>query len=256
MSQRVKDKVAVVTAAGLGIGRACAVRFASEGAKVVVSDINPDNAAKTVEIITENGGEAVSMITDVTQADQVDALVSDAVAKFGRLDIMVNNAGGALPNQYLDASLEEYHKIMALNMHSVHYGLRAALPVMKEQGGGSIVSMSSGAGLGYCGGLSIYGGAKAGLAHLTRGVAVEYGKYGIRANVISPGPMDTPGLRTWLETLPNGYEKWSEHVPVGRLGLAEDIANAALFLCSDEASFVNGILMPVDGAVHAKLSEP
>ena len=256
MSQRLKDKVAIITGAGLGIGHACAVRFAAEGARVVVNDISAKLADATVAAITEQGGEAIAVEADVTDAAQVQSLVNAAVSHFGRLDILMNNAGGAIPNDYHDADLDEYEQIMDKNLHSVHYGIRAAIPVMVKQGGGCILSVSSGAGLGYVGGLSIYGSAKAGLTHLTRGIAVEYGQKGIRANVIAPGPMDTPGFRAWLETVPNGEAKWNAHVPVGRLGQAEDIANAALFLCSDEASFVNGILMPVDGAVHAQLSSP
>ena len=170
MSQRLKDKVAIITGAGLGIGHACAVRFAAEGARVVVNDISAKLADATVAAITEQGGEAIAVEADVTDAAQVQSLVNAAVSHFGRLDILMNNAGGAIPNDYHDADLDEYQQIMDKNLHSVHYGIRAAIPVMVKQGGGCILSVSSGAGLGYVGGLSIYGSAKAGLTHLTRGI--------------------------------------------------------------------------------------
>jgi meso-butanediol dehydrogenase/(S,S)-butanediol dehydrogenase/diacetyl reductase len=138
----------------------------------------------------------------------------------------------------------------------VFYGVHAALPVMMRQRSGFILTTSSGAGLNAVADLAIYGAAKAAVINLMRNIAVEYGAMGIRANTIAPGPMDTPGLRTFLATLPGGADPFTSQVPSGRLGTGDDIAAAAVFLASDEASYINGAVLPVDGAVHARLASP
>jgi 3-oxoacyl-[acyl-carrier protein] reductase len=153
-------------------------------------------------------------------------------------------------------SVEQYQQIIALNLHSVFYGIRAALPIMLQQQRGTILSTTSGAGLNAVSGLAAYGAAKAGVISLMKSIAVEYGRSGIRANAISPGPMDTPGLRAWLDTFPDGAARYGRQVPSGRLGTAQDIANVAVFLASDAAAFLNGAVIPVDGAIHARLATP
>lgn len=253
---RLHNKIAIITGAGSGIGRACALRFAAEGARVVVNDVNTDGAAATVEQIVARGGEAIVLSADVTQAQAVLEMVEATVRRFGRLDIMFNNAGGATQTPLLDIDPDEYRRLMALNLDSVYYGVHAALPVMLAQGGGVFLSTTSGAGLAAVPGLAIYGAAKAGIINLMRSVAVDYGPQGIRANTISPGPMDTPPVRAWLETTPVGVAGYAAQVPVGRLGTAEDIAAAAVFLASDEASYVSGVVLSVDGAIHARLASP
>lgn len=256
MSQRLANKVAIITAAGSGIGRACALRFAAEGALVVVNDLNAAQAAATVTAIEQAGGRAVAKPADVTDSDQVRALVEDTAAQFGRLDILFNNAGGAFPKATHETSIDEYKKIIALNLDSTFFGIHAALPIMMRQRAGTILSTTSGAGLNVVLQLAAYGAAKAGVINLTRNIAVEYGPYGIRANVISPGPMDTPGLRAWLDTTPGGAAHYAKQIPSGRLGTAEDIAAVAAFLAADESFFVNGAVVPVDGAIHAQLATP
>tara|TARA_B100000767_G_C19761839_1_gene535498 strand:+ start:1761 stop:2558 length:798 start_codon:yes stop_codon:yes gene_type:complete len=263
MANRLQNKTALVTGAGAGIGRASALRFSLEGAKVIINDINADLANQTLALIAGMGGEAEVIVADVTQQQEVERLVEQSRQALGCLDILFCNAGGSLPAAFVDVSDDEFEAIYSLNFRSVHYCIKAALPIMLSQHSGAILCTSSGAGINYSPGLAAYGAAKAGLTSLARSIAVEYGSQGIRANVIAPGPIETASLRAWLDSLDakqtetntkSTYQEWCEHVPVGRLGAAEDIANAALFLVSDEAAFVNGVLLPVDGAIHAKLS--
>jgi NAD(P)-dependent dehydrogenase (short-subunit alcohol dehydrogenase family) len=252
MGNRLEGKIAIITGSGRGIGESCATRFAQEGATVVVSDIDAGSSDAVAKAIVEAGGRAVSHPCDVTDSAQVDALVDRAVSEFGRLDIMFNNAGGAMPEVTHEVSDEQYHRVMDLNIHGVFYGTRAALRVMVPQKSGSILMTTSGAGLGAVRGLAVYGIAKAGVINLAKSVADEYGKYGIRANVVSPGPICSEGFLAYLATREGMKERMEEDVPVRRLGLPEDIANAALFLASDEASFVSGHVVPVDGGLASR----
>lgn len=249
-------KSAIVTAAGNGIGKASAIAFATAGAKVTVNDIRPDLAEATAAEINAAGGTAQVVVADVTKSDDVQKLVDSAVEAYGSLDVMFNVAGGAFPMPFDTTPLEVDHNIMALNLHSVIFGTKAVLPVMLKQGKGVILSTSSGAGLGAVNGLATYGACKAGVQALSRSIAAEYGKQGIRAVTIAPGAMETPGLRTWADTLEGGFEGFAAKQPMGRCGHAEEIASAAVFLASDDASFINGNTIPVDGAVHAILAAP
>lgn len=256
MSGRLQDKIAVITAAGSGIGRASALRFAADGAIVIASDIDGDSARRTRDMVLAAGGRAEAATTDVTSPEQVAALVTGAAERHGRLDILFNHAGGQQPKPTLEISPAEFGKIIDLNLGSMYYGISAALPIMLAQGGGVILSTTSGAGIGAVPGLAPYGAAKAGMISLTRSIAVEFGALGIRANIISPGSMDTAGLNQWLDTLPGGKEDYASQIPIGRLGTADEIASVAAFLVSDDAAYVNGTLVPVDGAAHARLSIP
>ena len=254
--QTYKGKCIVVTGAGAGIGKASALLFAEHGASVVVNDIAEDAAVATVDEIKQAGGEAMAAPADVTDADQVESLVKAACDEYGRLDVMYNNAGGAIPLPFDQSPLELHRQIMALNFDSALYGSLAALKVMLKQDEGVILATSSGAGLGAVRGLATYGAAKAALNSLMGSIAAEYGSQGIRANSISAGAMDTPGLRTWADTLPDGFEGFNAKQPSGRVGTAQEIAEAAVFLASPQASFINGATVPVDGAVHALLAAP
>ena len=257
MGDRLSGKTAIITGAGAGIGRATALRFAREGAAIGVSSLEAEDCDSVVSEIAAAGGKAIALPCDVKDPALIKAMVDSARSQLGRIDILMNNAGGALPSAWLDQGEEDFRHIMQLNLESVHYGIQAVLPIMIEQGGGSIISVSSGAGINYAPGLVSYGAAKAGLTQLTRGIAVEYAPQGVRANVIAPGPMDTPGLRGWLDSLgEDAHQKFCETVPTGRLGTGEDVASAAVFLASDEADFVNGVLLPVDGAISAVLVQP
>jgi len=256
MSSDLQGKSVIVTAAGNGIGKASAIAFAKAGAKVIVNDVREDLAKATAEQITESGGTAEVITADVTEFENVQALVQAAIDSHGGLDVLFSVAGGAFPMPFDTTPLEVDHNIIALNLNSALYGAKAALPVMLKQGHGVILNTSSGAGLGAVSGLTTYGAAKAGVQALSRGIAAEYGKQGIRANTIAPGAMDTPGLRQWADTLEGGFEGFNARQPSGRCGTAEEIAKAAVFLASDAASFINGATVPVDGAVHAILAAP
>lgn len=256
MGDRLEGKVAIITGSGRGIGRVGAELFAREGASVVVSDIHAANTKETAEAITRAGGRAISHPADVTDSAQVDALVERAVAEFGRLDIMWNNAGGALPEETHTVADEEYRQVVQLNMDGVFFGTRAALRVMLPQKSGSILITTSGAGLGAVPGLATYGMAKAAVINLAKSVAYEYGEFGIRANVVSPGPIASEGFMQFLNSVEGLRAKMEDGVPARRLGEPEDIAHAALFLASDEAKYVSGVVVPVDGGISSLYPSP
>ena len=256
MGDRLSGKVAIITGSGRGIGRVGAELFAREGASVVVSDIDAGNAEQVTKAILDAGGRAVCHPADVTHSSEVDALVDRAVAEFGRLDIMWNNAGGALPEVTHEVSDEKYRSVVALNMDGVFFGTRAALRVMVPQKSGSILITTSGAGLGAVPGLATYGMAKAAVINLAKSVADEYGEFGIRANVVSPGPIASEGFLQFLDSVEGLRAKMEGGVPVRRLGKPEEIANTALFLASDEASYVSGVVIPVDGGISSAYPSP
>ena len=256
MDQRLKGKIAIITGAAGGIGRASALRFAAEGAVVYVNDINEEGIVALAREIEASGGHAVAHLADVTSPHEVQRMVDRAVADYEKLDILFNNAGGALPKPTHLTSIEEYRHIIALNQDAVFSGVHAALPVMMRQKKGVILTTSSGAGVNAVPGLAAYGAAKAAVIILMRTIAIEYGHLGIRANAIAPGPMLTAGFQAWMDTLPGGGESFARQVPSGRLGTPEDIAAAAAFLATDEAFFINGAMIPVDGAISARLASP
>ena len=256
MGDRLKGKVAIITGSGRGIGRVGAEIFAREGASVVVSDIDAGNAQQASQAILDTGGRAICHPADVTDSSQVDSLVDRAVAEFGRLDIMWNNAGGALPEVTHEVTDENYRTVIALNMDGVFFGTRAALRVMVPQKSGNILITTSGAGLGAVPGLATYGMAKAGVINLAKSVADEYGELGIRANVVSPGPIASEGFMQFLNSVEGLRAKMEGGVPVRRLGQPEEIANTALFLASDEASYVSGVVIPVDGGISSAYPTP
>ena len=256
MAGRLAGKVAVITGSGRGIGRVSAELFAREGASVVVSDIDAKAAEDTTRAIVHAGGRAIAHPADVTDSAQVDTLVDRAVAEFGHLDIMFNNAGGALPEITHEVTDEQYRKVMALNVDGVFFGTRAALRVMVPRKRGCILITTSGAGLGAVEGLAVYGMAKAGVINLAKSVAEEYGPHGIRANVVSPGPIASEGFVQFIDSVEGLRAKMEGGVPVRRLGKPEEIANAALFLASDEASYVSGVVVPVDGGISSSYPSP
>ncbi|HQR04901.1 MAG: SDR family oxidoreductase [Proteobacteria bacterium] len=253
MNLSLENRVVILTGAASGIGLACLKAFAAEGSAIIAADINAEPLEAAVKAA---GGKVIAQTADVTDAAQVQALVTRAVKEFGRVDVMFNNAGGAFPTPTEQQSIEDYKRIIALNLDSVFYGVHAALPVMLKQGRGCILSTTSGAGLNAVDGLAVYGAAKAGVINLMKSVATEFGNRGIRANTISPGAMDTPALRAWLNTFPDGPARYGRQIPSGRLGTGEDIARAALFLASDAAEYINGVVVPIDGATHARLASP
>ena len=252
---RLSGKVAIVTGAGSGIGRAIALRFAGEGAAVVVNDLVADSAQRVVKEIEAAGGRAQPFPADVSDPRQVEALVREAVARFGRLDVLVNNAAAVVPGAVEALSDADWRRTQSVTLDGVFYGMRAAIPVMAAQGGGSIVNISSGAAVAGEPGLGAYGAAKAAIVNLTQTAAVENAARGVRINTILPGPIETPPLLAAVEAT-GGRAGWERQIPCGRLGRPEEMASVALFLASDEASYVHGAALVADGGVAARTNSP
>jgi NAD(P)-dependent dehydrogenase (short-subunit alcohol dehydrogenase family) len=251
MTDRLKDKVAVVTGAASGIGRATALRFVGEGARMVVADRNPAGGEETQRRARELGADVLSVPVDVSKEDQVRGMVEAATQRFGRLDVLVNAAGVLIRTPPLaEVDERDWDLIMATNLKGLFFCCKHAIPAMLDAGGGSIVNIASMAGIrGY--GLSIpYGVSKAGVIHLTKSAASQYTSQGIRTNVIAPGMVDTPQLRGSTAGIETFREREASH-PMGRTGQPEEIVNVILFLASDEASFISGSTFIVDGGAWA-----
>lgn len=254
MAGRVEGKVALVTGGGSGIGRATALAFAREGAKVVVADVVVAGGQETARMITAAGGDATFVQVDVAKAADVEALIKKTVAAYGRLDCAFNNAGieGEMRARTADASEENWNRVIAINLKGVWLCLKAEIPQMLKQGGGAIVNTASVAGLVGGVGASAYVASKHGVNGLTKTAALEYAKQGIRVNAVCPGGIRTPMLERIMGDNPRASEKIAALEPVGRLGKPEEIAEAVVWLCSDAASFVTGLPMAVDGAMTAQ----
>jgi NAD(P)-dependent dehydrogenase (short-subunit alcohol dehydrogenase family) len=250
---RLDNKVAVITGAGSGMGRGTAVRFAREGAAIVIADLNEEMGAQAVHECIDAGGKAVFQKTDVTDEAQVKAAVARAVKEFGKLNIIYNNAGlGGAVGPLEDITVENWDKSMAVLLRGVFLGMKHSIPELRKAGGGSIISTASVAGLRGAAGLHAYCAAKAAVVNLTRSAAIELGPDHIRVNCICPGGINTPLI---YNNLPGGYEAGQQLLaamqPIPRAGGPDDIANMALFLASDEAEWVSGQAMVVDGALTA-----
>ena len=264
MGERLKDKVALVTGAGSsgpgwGNGKATAVLFAREGARVCVIDINRDAVEETAGIIRDEGGECLVDQVDVTDAEQVAAVVAKCMDHWGRVDILHNNVGILDVGGPVDASRESWERVVAVNLTSMFLTCKYVLPVMEAQGGGAIVNIASIAGIRYLGIPYVsYSATKGGVLQLTQSVALEYAEKGVRVNSILPGLMNTPMI---VEPLKGVYadgdvdkmiEMRNEQVPMKTMGDAWDVAHAALFLASDEARYITGTQLVVDGGLTCK----
>lgn len=248
---RLENKVAVITGAASGMGRGTAIRFAGEGAAVVIADLNEDGGAGVVRECGENGGNAVFQKTDVASETDVRTAVARAVKEFGRLDIIYNNAGLIGPVGSIEGTpVEDWDRAFAVLTRGVFLGMKHAIPEMRKNGGGSIISTASIAGLSGGFGPHAYSAAKAAVVNLTRSVALEVAKYKIRVNCICPGGINTPIFNA-LTSDATQIEQLLASCPLKRSGHPEDIANMALFLASDEAQFITGQAMVVDGGVTA-----
>jgi NAD(P)-dependent dehydrogenase (short-subunit alcohol dehydrogenase family) len=247
---RLDHKVAVITGAASGMGREAAIRFAGEGASVVVADLNQEGGEGTVRACKENGGAAVFQRTDVAVEDDIKGLIARAVSEYGRLDVTFNNAGfvGAL-GPIEEISAESWDRTHAVLLRAVFFGIKHSVPEMRKHGGGSIISTASIAGMRGGFGPLVYSAAKAGVINLTRCAAVELGKDKIRVNCICPGGIHTP-IAGALSS--RGEEILAQSQPLRRAGQPEDIANMALFLASDESAWITGTAMVVDGGFMAR----
>lgn len=253
MAGRVQGKVALVTGGASGIGRATALAFAREGAKVLVSDVVVAGGEETVVLIKAAGGEAQFVKADVAKPAEVDALVAKVVAAHGRLDCAFNNAGieGAMTST-VDCTEENWDRTIAVNLKGVWLCMKAEIAQMLKQGGGAIVNTASVAGLVGFAGLPAYVASKHGVVGLTKTAALEYAKSGIRINAVCPGGIQTPMLERLFQSQPQTSEAIAAMEPVGRLGTPEEIAEAVVWLCSDAASFVTGLPMAIDGGLVAQ----
>ena len=249
---RIKDKTIIVTGSGGGIGEGIARRLAAEGGNIIVNDINAELGEKVVAAIVKAGGTASFFAADVTKSDQVKALVDAAVERYGRLDVMVNNAGWTHRNQpALDVSEDDFDKCYAINVKSIYLATIHAVPVFRSQGGGSFINIASTAGVRPRPGLSWYNGSKGAVITTSKSLAAELGPDNIRVNCVNPvfnpdtalsadfagGPLDEDRLA-----------RFRASIPLGRFSTALDVANAVLYLASDEADFISGVCIEVDGA--------
>jgi NAD(P)-dependent dehydrogenase (short-subunit alcohol dehydrogenase family) len=246
--QNFTDKVAIITGASAGIGKATAIAFAKNGAKVVVADINQQDGEAVVNEITQAGGTAIFVPCDVTNDQQVMSLVDATLEAYGKLDIAFNNAGIEIEQSKLaDGEESVFDKIMDVNVKGVWRCMKYQIPAMLKNGSGSIVNTASVAGLGAAPKMAIYSASKHAVIGLTKSAAVEYGKKGIRVNAVCPAVIDTEMFRRAAEADPRKAEFVAGMHPVGRIGKVEEIAEAVMYLCSGNSGFTTGIALPVDG---------
>jgi NAD(P)-dependent dehydrogenase (short-subunit alcohol dehydrogenase family) len=247
-----RGKVAVVTGSGSGIGRASANRFAAEGAAVLVADLNADRAAQCAADIVAAGGEATAREVDVSDPDAVSAMVHAATSTYGRLDVVFNNAATTRIGDAVQLSAEDWTLMWNTNVSAIFFAAKHAVPIMAAQGGGCILSTASVSGLFADNAQVGYAATKAAVINLTRALAVDHAPNGIRANCICPGMTATPPMLHGLRANPRLAELGPSAPPLGRLAEAEEIASAAVWLCSDQASYVTGQALVVDGGLTAQ----
>jgi len=255
MTDRLKNKVAIITGAARGIGKAAAIIFAKEGAKVVIADLDDQGALDVVNLIKADGNEAMYVRTNLTSAADVEALVAKTVERYGKLDILYNNAGINLFAQLADTKEEDWDKVMQVNVKSVYLTCKYAIPVMKERGYGVILNTASAAAIVGLRNLAAYTASKGAVLQLTRNIALDYAKNGIRVNAICPGVTATEMTEKVILDDPDpvaARARFDRVIPRGTMAVPSEIAMAALFLVSDESSYIVGAAIPVDGGYTAE----
>ncbi len=254
MAGILEGKVALITGAGSGIGRATSKIFAREGAKLVLADVVEDGGKQTLAMVADTGHDAIFIKTDVSNPADVDAAIAKAVETYGRIDCAFNNAGIEGRNGLThECDIDNWNRVLAINLTGVWLCMKAEIAQMlKQGGGGAIVNTSSGAGLAGVRGMPAYVAAKHGVAGLTRAAAIEYGKHNIRVNAVCPGPIRTPMMDRLLGKRPDAEARFARGGPLKRLGEPSEIGETVAWLCSDQASYVTGLPMPVDGGFMAQ----
>ena len=251
MQQRFTNKIVMVTGAAHGIGRAIALRFGSEGAQVIVNDVNAQGAEATVQAITTNGGLAVPGVADVSDKSQVDRLFDSVLERFGTVNVLVNNAGLTMVDRhFLEADEAWWDRILAVNLKSVFLCSLRAAQVMARRHQGVIINMSSGGATHSHRGMAAYDASKGGIEALTRAMALDLAPYGIRVNALVPGSIDSHGLS------PEMKRERGAAIPLGRMGEPEELAGPAAFLASSDASYITGHIIAVDGGLLSQQRSP
>ncbi|WP_339220495.1 glucose 1-dehydrogenase [Paenibacillus sp. FSL W7-1332] len=248
---RLDNKVAIITGAAGGMGKADALLFVQEGAKVAITDLQEDKIKDVVAEIEALGGEAIGFKHNVASEEDWVRVVDETVQKFGKIDILVNNAGVSNATPYMDLTVEGWEKTMSINVTSIFLGQKYVIPHMIEAGGGSIVNISSIAGLTGGSGAGPYTASKGAVRMLTKATAVDFAKHNIRCNSVHPGYIETP-MTVDLFKDEQMMQWFQSQTPLPRLGKAEDIARGVLFLASDESSYITGVELPIDGGYFAK----
>lgn len=253
---RLEGKVAIVTGAASGIGKGIALRFGREGAKVVVvTDLRVELGEQTVQEIRQAGGDALFVQGDVSVARDAERFVGAAVERYGGLDVLVQNATWQRPGRVVELAEEDWDRTLAVGLKSIYLGAKHAIPRMRARGGGAVINISSVNGLAASPQLAAYNAVKGGINNLTRNMAIDYGRYNIRVNAIAPGHVVTERSREGIHQDPHQTWSFTDACPLGRVGTPEDIAGAAVFLASDDASWVTGEVLVVDGGMSIQVPE-